>query len=885
MKRGAEKHLLDSSTISLAYEKQYNLRCLVGEKGLVISCIKGESLPENCSLGSFYSLKRLGLISHEDSYIHNLEDNLSALETTMEDLKARRDDLSRRVDREENNGLRRRAQVQVWLTRVETIESQVQDLFSKPIQPTIIGRETMLETVWNHLMEDGVGIMGLYGMGGVGKTTLLKQNNNKFLENEDDFDIVIWIVVSKDLQIQNIQEEVATKLGLAGEDWILKNEDQKACEVHNVLRRKKFLLLLDDIWTKVDLTEIGVPYPSRKNGRKVVFTNRSQEVCGRMGVDVEMEVQCLQFQDAFDLFKTKLLCHGLPLALNVIGEAMASKRTIQEWQHAIDVLTSYAAEFSGMEDEILSILKYSYDNLKSEHVKSCLLYCALFPEDHRISKHGLVEYMICEGIIDGSESMERAQNKGYEIIGSLIRASLLMEDEKKALREVFMHDVVREMALWIASDFRKHKDNFIVRACVGLQELPRVKNWNVVKRMSLMSNKIGRVSGSDGCLELTTLFLQKNKKSLVSISGEFFRFMPRLVVLDLSYNINLSELPGEISELVSLKYLNMSFTGIQCLPVGFLELKNLIHLDLEDTSELSSIVGISALVNLKSQHTGGVTSLGTIRNLNHMNHLWFSSRSVFQLSQALAVKSCQLKSSNISLLSSMEKVHELLLDGCTFSEIKMDVPENACFMNLSRITLQHCECVRDLTWMMFASNLTVLFICDVKEVEGIISKEKVYVGEESSDIVPFQKLRTLPENNVLEFSAISLSYENCGIQLSKAEKTSQVKGESHASVVRSHIDYHKIFSCNWSLHEFSLIRSAAQVVKGDCHKVWREKEWLEGVEWEDEATKARFLPSCIQQVVKGDCHKVWREKEWLEGVEWEDEATKARFLPSCIQQN
>ncbi|KAG2302699.1 hypothetical protein Bca52824_031350 [Brassica carinata] len=362
----------------------------------------------------------------------------------MEDLKARRDDLSRRVNREENKGLRRLAQVQVWLTRVETIESQVKDLFSvrktelqrlclcgfyskslkvsylygkrafmtlreveslksnacevveRPIQPTIIGRETILETVWNHLMEDGVSIMGLYGMGGVGKTTLLKQINNKLLENEDAFDIVIWVVVSKDLQIQMIQEEVATKLGLAGEDWILKNEEQKACEIHSVLRRKKFLLLLDDIWTKVNLTEIEVPYPNRKNGCKLVFTTRSQEVCGRMGVEVEMEVQCLQFQEAFDLFKKKVgeitlrsdpnirnlaaivakKCHGLPLALNVIGEAMACKRTVQEWHHAIDVLTSYAAEFSGMEDEILPILKYSYDNLKGEHVKSCLLYCA-----------------------------------------------------------------------------------------------------------------------------------------------------------------------------------------------------------------------------------------------------------------------------------------------------------------------------------------------------------------------------------------------------------------------------------------------------------------------------------------------------------------------------
>ncbi|XP_018454024.1 disease resistance protein RFL1 [Raphanus sativus] len=64
----------------------------------------------------------------KQSYIHDLEENLSALEITMEDLKARRDDLSRRVKREENKGLRRLAQVQVWLTRVETIESHVKDL-------------------------------------------------------------------------------------------------------------------------------------------------------------------------------------------------------------------------------------------------------------------------------------------------------------------------------------------------------------------------------------------------------------------------------------------------------------------------------------------------------------------------------------------------------------------------------------------------------------------------------------------------------------------------------------------------------------------------------------------------------------------------------------
>ncbi|KAL1211009.1 putative disease resistance protein [Cardamine amara subsp. amara] len=275
-----------------------------------------------------------------------------------------------------------------------------------------------------------------------------------------------------------------------------------------------------------------------------------------MRADVEMEVQCLTPDDALDLFRKKVgeitlrshpsiselaivrakKCHGLPL--NVIGEAMSYKRTIQEWHHAIDILTSNAVQFSEMEDEILLILKYSYDNIKGQHVKSCLLYCALFPEDGRISKRELIEYWICEGIIEDNEGMERAENKGYEIIGSLVRSSLLMEEETN---KVYMHDVVREMALWIASD------QFIVFAGAGLHGIPKFMNWNAVRRMSLMSNEIDRISGSLECLELTTLFLQRNQRTLVNISGEFFRSMPKLVVLDLSENSQLSELPDGIS--------------------------------------------------------------------------------------------------------------------------------------------------------------------------------------------------------------------------------------------------------------------------------------------------------------------------------------------------
>ena len=45
------------------------------------------------------------------------------------------------------------------------------------------GLDSTLEVVWHCIEDGGVGIIGLYGIGGVGKTTLLKKINNKFLNH------------------------------------------------------------------------------------------------------------------------------------------------------------------------------------------------------------------------------------------------------------------------------------------------------------------------------------------------------------------------------------------------------------------------------------------------------------------------------------------------------------------------------------------------------------------------------------------------------------------------------------------------------------------------------------------------------------------------------
>ncbi|CAH8313074.1 unnamed protein product [Eruca vesicaria subsp. sativa] len=866
-------------------------------------------------------------VNVNEGYIRNLPKNLVSLETTIEELKARRDDLLRRITREENRGLQRLAEIQVWLNRVEDIENRVEDVLSarnaelqslcvcgfcstsliqtyrygknvflilreveflkssghfdgvaeqtqvptveeRPLQAMIIGQETAFQNAWNHLMKDEVGIMGLYGMGGVGKTTLLKQLNNKFSDERHGFEFIIWVVVSRELETEKILDEIAQKVRLGGEEWKQKEKNQKADVIYNFLRKRRFVLFLDDLWEKVDLSEIGIPVPTTQNRCKVAFTTRSQEVCARMGVENPMEIKCLKENEAFGFFQKKVgqttlrsdpeipelarivakKCRGLPLALDVVGETMSCKRTVQEWRHAIDVLTSYATEFSGMEDKILPLLKYSYDNLKGDHVKSCFLYCALFPEDYKMPKVKMIGYWISEGIIDGSKGIERAENKGYEIIGSLVRASLLMEDvDWHGMDIVYMHDVVHEMALWIASF--KQKDAFVVHPLI--YGMPKVENWNVVRRMSLMGNKAHSFTGSPECRELTTLLLQKGK--LAKFSSGFFKSMPKLLVLDLSDNENLSETPEGVSKLGSLKYLNLAYTPIRDLPKDLQEFEKLIYLDISETRQLLSISGISGVHNLKVLNlyrSGFSWDVNTVEELEALKHLevlttsisvrprveqFLSSHKLTSCTRSLDIWNSKEEGPyDLTLPVTMEKLRVFCIESCTISEIKMGKicikskkvsplhnPATPCFSSLSEVYILDCNCLRELTLLMFAPSLKRLVVRYSNQLEDVINKEKASEGQKAG-IVPFPNLNRLV--------------------LDSLPKLKNIHSSPLPFPCLKRID---VFRCP-SLRKLPLDSRSGMHGENAFILRYTEKEWIDGVEWEDEATKTHFSLSTLQ---------------------------------------
>lgn len=673
---------------------------------------------------------------------------------------------------------------EIWLTEEGSITGErilpliVVD--ERPCEPTV-GLETSFDAVWRCLVEENVGVIGIYGMGGVGKTTLLTQINNRFADSwTDKFDIVMWVVVSKDVQLEKIQETIGRKIGLSDESWRCKSLEEKAMDVYKILRRKRFVLLLDDIWERIDLIKIGVPPLIPNFTSKVVFTTRFVEVCGLMEAHKKLKVECLPDEEAWKLFQAKVgkealeshqeipelakiaakECGGLPLALITIGRAMACKKTPAEWRYAIQLLRRSAHEFPGLGKEVYPLLKFSYDSLPSVTLRACLLYCCLFPQDYRIPKKHLIDCWIGEGFLSDDGG---TQYQGYHLIGVLLHACLLEEEDDDFVK---MHDVIHDMALWIACEVDKETENYLVCAGTGVTEAPDVGKWLDIKRVSLMENHVSSlpVMTSSSCLRLLTLFLNRNDLSW--ITNDFFDYMSSLRVLNLSNNDSLRELPVEVSKLVTLHHLDLSETAIKELPKEFKSLVNIKCLNLENTYYLHTIPrglisNYSKLCVLRMFNCGFLCQakdsvlcggseylVEELHCLKHIDMLSITLKCSAAFEKCLsspklqsAIQSLCLqyfdgsKSINVLSLTGMKSLNTMSIWNCKHLEdLRMDLAgvkmlEKYALHSLVTVHIECCLRLRNVSWLILAPNVKSIAISSCYEMEEIIDAGTVMTNQ------------------------------------------------------------------------------------------------------------------------------------------------------------
>ncbi|KAK8333948.1 hypothetical protein V6Z11_A10G240300 [Gossypium hirsutum] len=476
--------------------------------------------------------------------------------------------------------------------------------------PEVVGAINVREEIYQYLMGDAVGLIGVWGMGGIGKTTIMKDVHNRLLK-ESKFRKLICVTVSQDFDIRrlNLSDD---------EDTIV-----RAGKLSKMLRgQMRHVLILDDVWRSFSLEDVGILEPTTYNRCKLVLTTRSERVVESMG-SKKVKVPCFSMEEAMNLFLSKVgqdmlpnptleslmklavrECDGLSLAVVTLASCMRGKSDPRMWENAIDELRGYIRNIHDMEDKVYGCLKFSYDRLQRVD-QDCLLYCALYPEDHGIYKDEITENWMEEGLIDEMGSIKAMEGSSHSILQKLEENCLLERVQDRPC--IKMHDLVRDMALHIT------RKRFLVKAGMQLEELPNEEDWGEdLEKVSLMHNRsstIPQMMNSPKFPKLTTLLLSWN--SLKEIPESFFEHFPNLKILDLSYT-RLESLPNSISflekltvlllrgcwclkslpclsKLQALKKLDLRRSGIEEIPQGLEILVNLRYLNLQRTSRLIEI--------------------------------------------------------------------------------------------------------------------------------------------------------------------------------------------------------------------------------------------------------------------------------------------------------
>ncbi|KAM5555216.1 putative disease resistance protein [Rosa sericea] len=424
-------------------------------------------------------------------------------------------------------------------------------------------REAM-DKVKKALKEDEVSTVGVYGMGGVGKTTMVKHVGDQARKN-GIFHHVIMAVMSQSPDLTEIQHTLAELLGI---DLQGKSQSGRASRLNKeIMRKNKILIILDDIWERIELSSIGIPKELQKCNSKVLLTTRIQNVCHAMECQEKITLNVLSEEDSWTLFmrnarrsfettifrdiarKVARECCGLPIALIAVARALGDK-DLREWKKAAQRLNNSQTANLDDKGDAFQCIKLSYDYLKDEDCKSCFLVCSLFPEDYDIPIEDLFRYAIGKGVFRDADTIEEARETLHMVVTYLKNSSLLLDSGKELC--VRMHDVIRDTTMKIALSEDGH--GFFVKAGCGLEDWPRQLQAGY-SAVSLMGNEIRTLPEELVCPKLQVLLLQDNCH-IEKFPEAFFQSSNELRVLNLS-NTCILLLPQSFSLLANLQVLHL----------------------------------------------------------------------------------------------------------------------------------------------------------------------------------------------------------------------------------------------------------------------------------------------------------------------------------------
>ncbi|XVF29010.1 hypothetical protein REPUB_Repub15cG0083200 [Reevesia pubescens] len=543
--------------------------------------------------------------------------------------------------------------------------------------------ESRIKTVMAMLRmgSNEVRIVGIYGMGGIGKTTIAKAIYNSVCHG---FDGSSFLSDIKDFSKQpnvlaSIQQQLLSDI-LNRKRIRIKNVDRGINLIQERLCCRRVFIVLDDV---DDLTQLNLLVGDGKwfgVGSRIIITTRDEHLLTGLEVDEIYKVQALNPEESIQLFSwhafrrpnpkddyfqlsKNVVDHvqGLPLALEVLGSHLF-KRSQLEWESVVEQLRQIPHE------DIHKKLKISFDTL-NDHEKDIFLDIACFfiGMDKEYVMKILDACGFCPGI-------------GVSV---LLERSLITLDPCNTLK---MHDLLRDMGreivrkespkcigkrsrLWFHQDvidlLRKHTGSKAVEGIsldVSAGEDVIVSTEAFAEMVNLRLLKINSVRFATGCCEnfskeIRWLCWQRCPLQVLLLPPDLH--LDNLVVLDMRFS-DVKKVLKETKFLQKLKILDLSYSTYLAETPNFAGLSNLERLEFEGCTTLTKV----------HQSIGQLERLVCL-NLAECNNLRELPDSICNLSslETLNLNRCSKLNRLPEHLGMLEALNTLLADGCPITQL------------------------------------------------------------------------------------------------------------------------------------------------------------------------------------------------------------------------